>query len=88
MHFVFPSPAWETVFVTDNNNTLAFNIYECFYLDILRYYHAPELTPVFCKADDIMMESLPKEIRWARTNTMGQGADYCNFYWQHHLKNN
>ena len=62
MRLVFPSPAWDTIFIADNNNTLAFNIYQCFYLDFLRYYQAPELTPVFCKADDIMMESLPKEI--------------------------
>jgi len=88
MRFVFPSPAWETVYITDNNSTLAFNIYQCFYIDILRYYQAPELTPVFCKADDITMESLPKEIRWARTNTMGQGADYCDFCWHHQPGNN
>ena len=83
MRLVFPSPAWDTIYITDNNNMLAFNINQCFYLDILRYYQAPELTPVFCKADDILMESLPEEIRWARTNTLGQGADYCDFCWLH-----
>ncbi|MEN8172212.1 MAG: L-2-amino-thiazoline-4-carboxylic acid hydrolase [Chloroflexota bacterium] len=83
MRFIFPSPAWDTTYITDNNSSLAFNIHQCFYLDMLRYYQAPELTPVFCKADDIMMESLPAEIRWARTQTLGQGADHCNFCWQH-----
>jgi len=87
MRFVFPSPGWDTIYIADNNSVLAFNIYQCFYLDILRYYYAPELTPVFCKADDIMMESLPKEIQWARTNTMGQGTDYCDFCWHHHPGN-
>jgi hypothetical protein len=83
MRLIFPSPAWDTIYISDNKSILAFNIYQCFYLDILRYYHAAELTPVFCKADDIMMESLPKEIRWARTNTMGQGDEFCDFCWHH-----
>jgi hypothetical protein len=78
---LFPAPGWRYEFIDDNNASLAFNIHECFYLKVLDYYHAPELTPVFCRLDDYLMGAMPPSIAWGRTQTIGMGADCCNFRW-------
>lgn len=81
MDKLFPAPGWQYEEIIANEHTYAYNIYHCFYLDILNYYHAPELTPVFCKLDDVLMAAMPESIQWGRTQTIGMGAEYCNFRW-------
>jgi len=83
MKTVFPSPGWQYDMVADDDNSLAFNMTHCFYLDVLNYYKAPELTPVFCKLDDILMAAMPESIQWGRTQTIGMGAECCNFRWDY-----
>jgi len=83
MQTMFPEPGWQVEFLEDNEQTLAFNIQHCFYLDILKAYGAPELTPAFCKLDDLMMALLPKSLHWGRSTTIGMGADCCNFRWDY-----
>jgi hypothetical protein len=81
MDTFFPPPGWEYDVIEENEVTLAFNIHNCFYLKVLTYYQAPELTPVFCKLDDYLMGAMPDSLRWGRTQTIGMGADFCNFRW-------
>ena len=82
MEKLFPAPGWQYEVVADDDLTYAFDIHHCFYFDVLSYYDAPELTPVFCRLDDYLMEVLPKSIKWGRTQTIGMGAEYCNFRWE------
>ncbi|MBC8509123.1 MAG: L-2-amino-thiazoline-4-carboxylic acid hydrolase [Anaerolineales bacterium] len=79
----FPAPGWQYEMIADDKHSLAFNMTHCFYLDVLNYYEAPELTPVFCKLDDILMVAMPESIKWGRTQTIGMGADCCNFRWDY-----
>ncbi|MBT3389099.1 MAG: L-2-amino-thiazoline-4-carboxylic acid hydrolase [Anaerolineae bacterium] len=79
----FPAPGWQFDEIIANEHTYAFNMQHCFYLDILNHYNAPELTPVFCKLDDILMAAMPESIQWGRTQTIGMGAEYCNFRWDY-----
>jgi hypothetical protein len=81
----FPEPGWQYELIVDDEYGLAFNMTHCFYLDILNYYEAPELTPVFCKMDDILMAAMPASIKWGRTQTIGMGAECCNFRWDYVL---
>jgi hypothetical protein len=77
----FPSTGWRIEMVEDDDQTFAFNMHSCFYLDVLTAYGAPELTPLFCKTDDWLAEALPAEIHWGRTKTLGRGDDCCDFRW-------
>ncbi len=79
----FPAPGWQYEMVANNENSMVFNMTHCFYLDVLNYYEAPELTPVFCRLDDILMAAMPDSIQWGRTQTIGMGAEYCNFRWDY-----
>jgi hypothetical protein len=83
MDQVFPHPGWQYDLVADDENSLAFDMTHCFYLDVLNYYEAPELTPVFCKLDDVLMSVMPESIKWGRTQTIGMGAECCNFRWDY-----
>ncbi len=79
----FPSPGWQYKVVADNEHTYAFDIHNCFYIDVLSYYGSPELTPIYCRLDDILMDAFPEAIQWKRTQTIGKGADFCNFCWEY-----
>ncbi|MBP7689858.1 MAG: L-2-amino-thiazoline-4-carboxylic acid hydrolase [Thermoflexales bacterium] len=83
MRFGFPAAGWETDWLEDSDQRIAFNIRRCFYLDTLTTYGAPELTPLFCRMDDVVYEALPASIRWERTGTLGRGNDRCDFCYRH-----
>ena len=83
MRFGFPAAGWETDWLEDSDQRIAFNIQRCFYLDTLTTYGAPELTPLFCRMDDVVYEALPASIRWERTGTLGRGNDRCDFCYRH-----
>jgi len=83
MRLGFPSPAWKLEYTPEDEQLFGFDFHRCFYLDILTYYGAPELTASFCKVDDITMTTLPEDIRWKRTGTLGMGASRCDFRWEH-----
>jgi hypothetical protein len=82
MRFSYPASGWETVWVADTPERLAFDIRRCFYLETLTFYGAPELTRHFCALDDWLFEALPTSISWARTKTLGRDDDRCDFCWQ------
>jgi len=79
---LFPDPGWRYEILAEDNTSLAFDMHDCFYMKVLNYYNAPELTPVFCKLDDYLMDAMPAAVKWGRTQTMGLGADFCDFRWE------
>ena len=77
----FPPEGWDIRYLQDDNQRVAYNIRRCVYVDVLTRFGAPELAPLFCKSDDRMFASMPESIRWQRTGTMANGAEYCDFRW-------
>ena len=41
--------------------------------------HCIELNPAFCDSDDAKYGNLHKNLKWARTGTIGKGASCCDF---------
>jgi len=83
MRFGFPAAGWETEWIEDSDQRMAFNIHRCFYLNTLTAYGAPELTRLFCQMDDVVYEALPASIRWERAGTLGRGNEQCDFCYRH-----
>jgi hypothetical protein len=79
MESFYPVEGWDFQYIEDSPNRVAFNATRCFYLKTLTSYGAPELTPAFCKTDDIMAELFPPSVRFVRTKTLGRGDDVCDF---------
>ncbi|GAB4479189.1 MAG: hypothetical protein Kow00124_24480 [Anaerolineae bacterium] len=75
----FPSSGWEMETIEDSDRAWAFNVYSCFYLDVLTAYGAPELTRLFCQLDDVIYGALPPGLAFERAGTLGRGDDRCDF---------
>lgn len=75
----FPSPSWTIDYLENSPQKVEFNITRCFYFDALTKLGFPELTRVFCRADDAMAEHFPPDIRFERSTTIGKGGDFCDF---------
>jgi hypothetical protein len=78
----YPPEGWTIERVADNDECLAFNVYRCFYLDVLTAYGAKALTPLYCGIDELLYRRLPPSITWERTSTLGRGAEHCDFCWR------
>ena len=80
LRLAFPAPGWNTTFVEDTANCLAFEVHhQCIYQKILTDFGAPELTAVFCQMDDLTYSQLAPEIVFTHDKTLGRGDDYCSF---------
>lgn len=76
---LFPPAGFEIDYLEKSEERVAFDIKGCFFLKTLRNYGVPELTPVFCAADEAMAELFPPSIGFKRTQTLGKGGDLCDF---------
>ena len=74
----YPPEGWRFEWVEDSDQCIAYDARECFYVNLLTAYGAPELTAHLCVVDDLLYSDLPG-ISWERTKTLGRGDDRCNF---------
>jgi L-2-amino-thiazoline-4-carboxylic acid hydrolase-like protein len=77
----FPQQGWDIEQIENSKTSFAFNVRRCFYLDILTVYGAPELTPLYCRLNDLLYAAWSPSINWERTKTLGRGDDCCDFRW-------
>jgi hypothetical protein len=78
MRWIYPPAGWRFEWVEDNDQCIAYNARECFYLNVLTEYGALELLSHFCAVDDLLFDDFPG-VSWERTMTLGRGDDRCNF---------
>jgi len=75
----YPPEGWQTEWIQNDHNAIKFNMRSCFFMDTLSKLGAAELTPVFCNVDDVVYEKMSPHIKWQRNQTIGKGAEYCDF---------
>lgn len=78
----YPTEGWDIQWIEDNQESIAFNIHSCFYLDTLTSYGAPELTLVYCAMDDLVYGTKSPYVKWKRKGTMARGDALCDFCWR------
>jgi hypothetical protein len=78
MKRVYPPEGWRFEWVEDSDQCIAYDAHECFYLNMLTAYGAPELLAHLCAVDDLLFGDLPG-VSWERTKTLGRGDERCNF---------
>ena len=81
MTTIFPPAGWRRRPIADDATHYGFDIVACIYLETLSACGAPELTAVFCEADERLAGLLPAGIRWERRGTLGMGQTHCDFRW-------
>lgn len=84
---LFPAAGFDIDYLEKSEERIAFNIRGCFYLNTLTRYSIPELTPVFCAADEALAELFPPSIGFERTQTLGRGGELCDFRYCYMEKN-
>ena len=52
MRSSFPPEGWQVEWVEVSADRVDFNMHNCYYVDKLNRYGAPELAPVYCDLDD------------------------------------
>ena len=62
-----------------NTAVARFDIVSCPYHAMCEKYDCLELNPAFCDSDDAKYGHLHKNLKWARTGTIGKGAPRCDF---------
>lgn len=75
----YPPEGWRIEWLENSPDAIRFNMRSCFYFDTLSRLGAPELTASFCRGDDLVYEGVSPYLEWKRTQTMGRGAEYCDF---------
>lgn len=78
MPAVYGEGGWQFVWNTSTPTEIQWDCVRCIYKDVFEKYAVPELTPIFCAADDVIYGDIPGA-RWARTKTLGRGGDVCDF---------
>lgn len=64
----------------ESEREFAFNVTRCRYAELYRRLGVPELGPVFsCARDFALIEGFNPRIRLTRTQTLMEGAGFCDF---------
>lgn len=69
---------WDCQVLRDDPGRVRVDIVRCLWHDACKAYGCPELCAMFCDSDDIMYGDL-RRIGFARSGTLGKGADRCDF---------
>lgn len=62
-----------------NKDMVSFDMIACPYLNNCTKYGCPEITEVFCEADDICYGNMHPKLIWGRTTTLAKGGKCCDF---------
>jgi hypothetical protein len=75
----YPADGWRIEWAENSREAVRFNMRSCFYFDTLSRQGAPELTASYCRGDDLIYGEMSPHLEWKRTQTIGRGADHCDF---------
>jgi len=70
---------WNVEWLELGPDLVGLNCRACFYLEMLTEYGFPELTPHFCRLDDLLAAEAAPSIRFERTQTLARGGTLCDF---------
>lgn len=81
---LYPAAGWGIQWLEVSRRRVAFDIDRCYYVATLADLGAPELTPLYCRGDDLLYANLSPELEWRRTSTIGMGCEVCDFRYLRH----
>lgn len=78
----YPEQGWEIQWVHNDKNEVYFNMKRCIYVETTQKYGCPELCPLFCKNDDIVLGGYKPAIVFERNETIAGGSNKCDFHFK------
>lgn len=76
----YPEEGWRKRWVRKDKGEICFEMKTCIYLETTTAYGCPELCPLFCKNDDVVLAGFGPRIVFKRTGTLAEGSDCCDFH--------
>jgi len=70
---------WKIEWLDPGPDVIGLNCRACFYVDKLGEYGFPELTPHFCRLDELLAAEAASNIRFERKQTLATGGMICDF---------
>ncbi len=70
---------WDVEWIEPDRKAVGMNCRSCFYLDVLTEYGFGELTPRFCRLDDLLAAEAASALCFERTQTLARGGTMCDF---------
>jgi hypothetical protein len=77
---MYPDEGWEIEWVRFDNNEMIMHIRRCIYAELTIQYGCPELCSVFCASDTVIFQGYEPKIKFLRSGTIADGADFCDFH--------
>ncbi len=78
----YPAQGWEIEWVEYSSRQIHFNMKSCIYLETTKKYNCPELCPLFCANDDVILSGYRPAIVFERSGTLAKGQDGCDFHFK------
>lgn len=76
----YPEGGWNKKWIRNDKEEVSFEMNTCIYLETAAAYGCPELCPLFCKNDDVVLAGLGPRIIFNRTGTLAEGNSCCDFH--------
>lgn len=75
----YPTQFWRIEWLKKDKQEIAFNMTDCLYYKTFLKYNCSQLTPVFCRVDNLCYDKMSKRVRFIRTKTLAGGNELCDF---------
>jgi hypothetical protein len=79
--------ALDLTILRDDSEAFEFNVTRCQFAEMYRRHGLAELGPILsCGRDGAMIEGFNPDIEFTRTQTIMEGAPYCDFRYHHRVR--
>lgn len=78
----YPKQGWDMEWLRYDNKEIHFNMKSCIYLDTTKKYNCPEMCPLFCANDDVILSGYKPAIVFERSGTLALGQGICDFHFK------
>lgn len=78
----YPKQGWEIQWMQNDQHEVCFHMKSCIYVETTQKYGCPELCPLFCKNDTVVLAGYRPAIVFERTETIANGSNKCDFHFK------
>ena len=78
----YPKQGWDIQWIQADEDEICFHMKSCIYVETTQKYGCPELCPLFCKNDDVVLAGYKPAIVFERNETIAKGSSVCDFHFK------
>lgn len=78
----YPKQGWDIQWIQTDRKETCFHMKSCIYVETTQKYGCPELCPLFCKNDNVVLAGYKPAIVFERNRTIANGDNYCDFHFK------